>query len=700
MRIASSSDTARGKRRQAGATRWWGSRRLAFEPLEARRLLAVLTVNSLEDNAVADDGFVTLREAIHAANTNTATDLQQTGSGADEILFAPALDGDTIFLTGGELQITEALSIDATSLAAGLTIDAQRQSRIFHIAAKTGDFTIAGLSLTAGRTTDPQPPVQVAFGQDGDLLGGEGGAIRSLTDGTLTIIDSTISGSRTEGDFAAGGGIYARGDVLLTRSDVTGNHTQGENAEGGGIYTLGDLLLTESTVSGNFTQGANARGGGLFALGNVSLDRSHVRVNHTIGAFAAGAGIAAGDVEGGLGIVSIFNSTVSGNFTVGSAAHGAGIAGWGPVFILHSDVIYNIAFNPAPVGGGIWTHDDTISIANSIVALNSATGGSPDLRPGSALNAAFSLIGNNSGTQLAGAPVGAPDAAGNLIGTAAAPIDPLLGSHADNGGPTITHALLDGSPAINAGDPGAAAGMAGVPQFDQRGVGFTRVARGRLDMGAFELQESSNDTDPDNGSEDPDGGDNQTNNGAGIAFLGTGSSITERTLPLALSILPGATVAAPPPLPFAAERMSFPESDGGSGGGMPLDEDNFGPRAESDTERALRDLLSRARIATREDVIDAAYSLGDIERVSLVGFDMGDEPIAAQKKQQPARGTAERNDPIVVKKPTPDLPVADESPWDLAIWSALAGGGTLWMGGAWWWLGRTRRRSAHQLMEI
>ncbi|MEM9352643.1 MAG: choice-of-anchor Q domain-containing protein [Planctomycetota bacterium] len=66
--------------------------------------------------------------------------------------------------------------------------------------------------------------------------------------------------------------------------------------------------------------------------------------------------------------------------------------------------------------------------------------------------------------------------------------DPFLGPLQDNGGPTPTHALLPGSPAIDAGDPSALAGVDGVPEFDQRGPGFTRVAGAAIDIGAFEVQ--------------------------------------------------------------------------------------------------------------------------------------------------------------------------------------------------------------------
>ena len=59
-------------------------------------------------------------------------------------------------------------------------------------------------------------------------------------------------------------------------------------------------------------------------------------------------------------------------------------------------------------------------------------------------------------------------------------VDPRLGPLADNGGPTMTHALLPGSPAIDAGDPAAVAGVGGVPLFDQRGAPLSRVC-GRAD---------------------------------------------------------------------------------------------------------------------------------------------------------------------------------------------------------------------------
>ena len=81
----------------------------------------------------------------------------------------------------------------------------------------------------------------------------------------------------------------------------------------------------------------------------------------------------------------------------------------------------------------------------------------------------YNIIGNNADAVINSQPT-------DQIGTPAAPIDPLLGPLADYGGPTLTHALQPGSPAINRGDPAA-------PPQDQRGYGRLGVP----DVGAFEF---------------------------------------------------------------------------------------------------------------------------------------------------------------------------------------------------------------------
>jgi hypothetical protein len=282
------------------------------------------------------------------------------------------------------LEITSAVTIDARSLGSGLTVDGQENSRIVNIMAAAGDFTFAGLTLTGGKTTEDNSTAIFDTQYSG-------AAIRSITSGNLTIDQSTVSGNRTEGSGADGGGIYARGDVTLTSSTISGNSTSGSQAHGGGIYTRGDVTIFLSTVTDNHSY--------------------------------------AGDAS----------------------------------------------------GGGIWNHDDPIVIVGSIVAGNTAGDGNPDLRPGTgSLEVDFSLIGDTSDLtvgQLADINAGA----GNLLD-----VDPMLAPLANNGGPTEAHALLLGSPAIDAGDPGAVAGVGNVPLYDQRGAPYDRIVGGRIDMGAVE----------------------------------------------------------------------------------------------------------------------------------------------------------------------------------------------------------------------
>ena len=117
-------------------------------------------------------------------------------------------------------------------------------------------------------------------------------------------------------------------------------------------------------------------------------------------------------------------------------------------------------------GGGINNQFGTINFINSIIAANTGPTG-PDCL-GNLASEGHNLVQDTSGCTIAG------DLTGNITGQA-----PLLGPLRDNGGPTFTHALLAGSPAIDAGDDSAA------PATDQRGV--ARPQGPQSDIGAFEV---------------------------------------------------------------------------------------------------------------------------------------------------------------------------------------------------------------------
>ena len=192
-----------------------GWRRLWIETLEFRRLLAVVTVDTELDVVDPTDGVTSLREAIFATNAMP---------GPDEVVFDFGHDGPaTILLEQGEVEISEAVTIagDGPSL---LTIDAQEQSRIFNITAETGDFAVRGLTLTRGKLLGDGTKTIPDF---------DGGAIRSLTTGNLSIEQSVLTGNGTENyspsvmikQISHGGAVFARVPVIITSSDVSNNST-------------------------------------------------------------------------------------------------------------------------------------------------------------------------------------------------------------------------------------------------------------------------------------------------------------------------------------------------------------------------------------------------------------------------------------------------------------------------------------------
>lgn len=451
--------------------------------LEERVLLSTITVTSLADSLNAGNG-VTLRDAIQAANTNTSVDGSVAGQSGvqDVIVFQAGLTG-TVALTLGQLTISSSMVIQGLG-ASNTTIDAQQNSRIFNLTLFAGDVTLDGLTLENGRTTD-----NGAASLNAPPGTGEGGAIRSASAGRLTVSNSVVTGNSTTGDTAHGGAIFAAaGPVTVDSSTFSGNFTSGLAADGGAIAGNQSLTIRKSTFSGNLTSANSAQGGAIADLNlTLTVSDSTFSGNHTQGSNAGGGAILA------LGPSLVTNSTFSGNFTSGAGAHGGAIFASNSLTLTNGTLAGNSTQGGATggIGGAIFAAG-ALTVSNSIVAQNTDNGTAPDLsEAGGTIR--FSLIGNNKGTPLAAAPVGTPDANGNLVGTPAAPIDPLLGPLANNGGPTQTRAELAGSPAIDAGgnalavDPVTGVVLAN----EQRGTPFLRITGAAVDMGAYEVQPRS-----------------------------------------------------------------------------------------------------------------------------------------------------------------------------------------------------------------
>ena len=411
-------------------------------------------VDTLLDESDGDltAGDLSLREAIERSNSE---------GGTDRIQFAPSLAGGTIVLNGvlGEILITDSMTIDASSLSIGITIDASaadattnsvgggiRHFRVDNSDAATRlDVSLIGLTLTGGDVS------------------GDGGAIHSLENLTLDMV--TIDGNSATGD---GGGVYHKDSKLN---------------------------ITHSTLSNNY---AGDDGGGLFSNTNLPAPPNP-------------------DPDPNPIVGKIGNSTFSGNE---AGDEGGAIYNFdGQLTIAHSTVTNNLA----DWGDGVVSFGDTATethVVSSIIAANPNAAGDPGynpiLEPNHDVDRSRGLAHNSfvsGGYNLIG--IGNAFLNFNQTGDLDEVDAPLLGPLANNGGQTKTHALLAGSPAIDAGDPALSVDNSDL-SFDQRGSKlspiFSRFGDGNsdsvatVDIGAFEIQTPDPKADFDNDG-DTDGAD-------------------------------------------------------------------------------------------------------------------------------------------------------------------------------------------------
>ncbi|MEI6043549.1 MAG: choice-of-anchor Q domain-containing protein [Chloroflexota bacterium] len=285
-------------------------------------------------------------------------------------------------------------------------------------------------------------------------LSNQGGAIYNDTYAMLTVNKSSFTNNRA---FDSGGAIYNASPIKasVTESTFAGNMAP----SGGGIYNGTSALL--SIINSAFTNQVSVisyTGGGGAALFNGTNATANVKAS-TFSGNTAGSGGAIYN----LGVeLNLTNSTVSGNSTSGGQGGGLYNAGSG-VFLLNSTFTGNSA---ASGGGNIYNNVPyQVSLSNTIVA-NSGSGGN-----------CIGYIGD-WGSNLRW-----PATDGSCVGGIA---DPLLGPLANNGGPTKTHALLPGSPAINSGSGWYCTTLS--ENLDQRGA--KRILYGQTDMwcdiGAFD----------------------------------------------------------------------------------------------------------------------------------------------------------------------------------------------------------------------
>src|SRR5215831_109474 len=313
----------------------------------------------------------------------------------------------------------------------------------------------------------------LAVANDGDTIDATGvsGTIL-LTSGQLQITHNVTINGPGAGTLTVNGNATSRvfynsaSNAIISGFTITNGRSFNEC---GGIFNQGGLTIVYSTISENVAYYPHGVGGGIFAGGATVISASTINNNTAV---CEGGGIYAS------GALTVVNSTISGNSTRGTQewcpmGEGGGIFldSGGTLTITNSTISAFGYYNQR--GGGIYNSGGQVTIGDTVLTfLSWSTGGTILNNGGTVISLGYNLASDGGGGVLTGP--------GDQIST-----NPMLGPLQDNGGPTFTHALLPGSPAINAGAP---IFITPPPRYDQRGLGFRRVRHGRIDIGSFEVQ--------------------------------------------------------------------------------------------------------------------------------------------------------------------------------------------------------------------
>ena len=391
-----------------------------------RLFLPILLAVAATASTLADGTFTVLNAADSGPGSLRQTILEASPGSTIGFGFE---EPTTITLTSGELLVDKDLEIvaDGPDKKVTITRNSAADTPLFRI------FHVASgssVSLSWLTITNGMP-------DNHDNLGFGGGV---LIDGgcTLIIQKCIISGNAP---FVGGGG-----------------------SNGGGIDNDGTLTVIDTTISGNKAGGGilGGSGGGIANQGTCTISNSTISDNDR------------GGILSYAGTLTVVNSTISGNTIFGGITNSATLT-------LTNCTIFDNTNSAATPGGGGITNNGTAEVTNCIIAGNSAPN-EPDIK-GTLTSDGHNLIGNNSGATIV-------PATGDQIGTAASPIEPMLGPLQDNGGPAETHALLPGSPAIDQG--GSVDNLTTDQRSHARPIDDPAIVAttggNESDIGAFEMQ--------------------------------------------------------------------------------------------------------------------------------------------------------------------------------------------------------------------
>ncbi|MGE0540875.1 MAG: choice-of-anchor Q domain-containing protein [Dehalococcoidia bacterium] len=443
---------------------------------------ATITVTTLQDEGGAGPDC-SLREAVEAASTDTSVGGCSAGSGNDTITFSVTGTITLNYRMYEQMNVTTGTLTIRGPGSDHLTIDGSGLTDLFLVNAPA-QLTLSGLTLANGLGYNLGGAIYNAGGDivitDCVFTGNQsrrsigGGAIFSR-DGSLSITNSTFNNNQSTLVSLVntnGGAIYSDGSSLSIKDSTFTNNTARDN--GGAIYHYGGpFSISGSTFRNN--ESTNFNGGAIY-LNQAQLDLSTSTFDHNTADDRAGA-IYIYD-----GILNLTTSTLSNNVSGGYG--GALYNDDGTITITNSTIVGNEADDH--YGGSAIYHDGSaLSITNSTFAANQSGDLAALLIDSGSAGLKNVLLANATPGDSPNCGGSITDQGGNIAADASCDLnhptsqnnaDPRLGQLSNNGGPTLTLPLLDGSPAIDAGvgcPP---------PTTDQRGA--TRTAP--CSSGAFE----------------------------------------------------------------------------------------------------------------------------------------------------------------------------------------------------------------------
>ncbi len=447
-------------------------------PSPIAQAATTITVNTTDDE-LNSDGDCSLREAIRAANTDTAVDACPAGSGADIITLPAGIykltiaGADEDAAAMGDLDITASLAINGAGIGKTI-IDGNKSDRVFDIVGvSSGAFlvTISGMTIRNGHAINPP----------------HGGGIQVSGRAQILVKNVLLTDNRSDGN---GGGIQVTDNASATLENVQLlNNYAGMN--GGGLANNGNAVIVRNSLF---------RGNSALREGGALLNNVYSTTTIATSTFSENFAEAVAYDEGGGGIrnsggtLTLANSTISGNRTNG---RGGGIYNSNAIGVQGAVSLANvtIANNTADLdgdglgrGGGVYNElsaseetSPVVRLTNTLIAGNQDPNGDRDCW-GKLTSLGHNLIQTVTSQCTIGG-----TSTGNITGK-----DPRLLPLADNGGATPTHALSSNSPAVDAGLNTTCLAT------DQRGVARPLDGDGNgsavCDIGAYEYDPAGQQT--------------------------------------------------------------------------------------------------------------------------------------------------------------------------------------------------------------